>query len=106
MSTIHLTGRIDFEAATMARQRLLAEIECGDDLYIELSGVTGIDSAGLEVLVEIFQVGRQIGCAVHLAGVREDVMKMVRNESDTAVATAVRAAYPWLSNQRSHSCAV
>ena len=78
MSSVHLTGRIDFEAAPMARQRLLAELECGDDLYIELSGVTGIDSTGLTMLFEILQVGRQIGCAVHFAGVRDDVMKMVR----------------------------
>ena len=78
MSSVHLTGRIDFEAAPMARQRLLAELECGDDLYIELSGVTRIDSAGLAMLFEILQVGRQIGCAVHFAGVRDDVMKMLR----------------------------
>lgn len=78
MNSVHLTGRIDFEAAPMARQRLLAELECGDDLYIELSGVTRIDSAGLAMLFEILQIGRQIGCAVHLAGVRDDVMSMLR----------------------------
>lgn len=78
MSTVHLSGKIDFEAAPIVRQRLLAVVEHGDDLYIELSAVTRIDNAGLSVLVEIIQVGRQIGCSVHLAGVSEDVKHMTR----------------------------
>ena len=78
MSTIHLTGGINFETAAMARHQLLAELECGDDLYINLSSVTRIDNTGLAVLAEIYQTGRQMGCTVHLAGVRDEVMGMVR----------------------------
>ena len=55
----------------------LAEL-LGDDLDIDLSDVTRVDTSGLATLVEVFQVARRKGREVHLAHLNGPVREMVR----------------------------
>ena len=77
MTTFHLSGNINHQTSTEAREQLLAELRHEDPLHIDLSDVTRIDSSGLAILVEVYQFARKVGCEVRLINVSQNVRKKI-----------------------------
>ena len=77
MTTVHLSGIIDYQTATETRGQLLAELRHEDALHIDLSDVTWIDSSGLAILVEVYQFARMVGREVRLINVSHNVWKRI-----------------------------
>ena len=78
MTIVHLSGKIDHQTSTEAREQLLAELRHEDALRIDLSGVTWMDSSGLAILIEVYVAARKIGRDVHLINVRHDLRTRIR----------------------------
>ncbi len=77
MTVVHLTGCIDHRTVPGARRHLLAEL-LGNNLDIDFSDVTRIDTSGLATLVEVFQVAHRKGREVRLIHLNGNVREMVR----------------------------
>jgi len=77
MTVVHLAGCIDYRTVPEARRRLLKQAGKGD-LDIDLAGVTQIDSSGLAILIEVFQVARRAGRRVRLTHASRRFSKLVR----------------------------
>ena len=78
MNTIKLSGVFDNQTAPQARRRLIAKLNTGDSLSVDLSNVTIIDSAGLATLVEILSASRDAGRSLHLVGVGRKILQALR----------------------------
>ena len=77
MTTVHLSGIINHQTSTEAREKLLAELRHEEALHIDLSDVTWIDSSGLAILVEVYQFARMVGLEVRLINVSHNVRKRI-----------------------------
>ncbi len=54
-ATVFLTGDIDLETSPLARQTLLAAVDKGLPVVVDMGGVSYMDSSGIASLVEAFQ---------------------------------------------------
>ena len=63
---IAFEGDVDLEHSPKARQVLLDGVEQGKSVFVDMSGVTYIDSSGVASLVEAFQLAkrRKLGFAL------------------------------------------
>ena len=77
MTTVHLSGIINLQTSTEAREKLLADLRHEDALNIDLSDVTWIDSSGLAILVEVYKFARKVGREVRLINVSHNVWKNI-----------------------------
>ena len=66
------------QSALPTRDQILSELSAGEDLDVDLSDVTNIDSAGLATLILVHQAARQFGCRVYLSGMSDKVLKVLR----------------------------
>ena len=73
-----LSGEIDFHVSPKVREDVLAGLDEGQNLLVDLSGVSYIDSSGIASLVEGFQhaKGKQLSFA--LLGVKDGVMSVLK----------------------------
>ena len=73
-----IVGPIDIDHARKTRRMLLASLASRDNLLVDMSGVTAIDSAGVAILVEAHITARRDGMNIALSCVSDLVMKVFR----------------------------
>ncbi len=56
---VEFEGEVDLEQSPMARKILLGALEERRPIYVDLHGVSYIDSSGIACLVEAFQVAKR-----------------------------------------------
>ncbi|GAB6052130.1 STAS domain-containing protein [Magnetospira thiophila] len=71
-------GDVDLESSPEARKILLAHLDKGELLLVDMSGVNYIDSSGIASLVESFQTGRSKGRRFALVSVSEPAMRVLQ----------------------------
>lgn len=76
-ATVFLTGDIDLETSPLARQTLLAAVERGMPVVVDMAGVSYMDSSGIASLVEAFQKAKSAGRDFSLARVGGTVQKVL-----------------------------
>ena len=75
---VALTGEVDLSRSVEARQTILSCLESSDDVLVDLSAVSYIDSSGVASLVEGFQVAKQRGQQFGLIGVSDSALSVLR----------------------------
>ncbi len=78
MATARIVGPIDLDHARKTRQMLLACLAKQENLLVDMSAVTGIDSAGVASLVEAHNTARKNGKGFAMFDVGEPVMRVFR----------------------------
>ena len=73
-----IAGPIDIDHARKTRRMLLASLASRDNLLVDMSAVTAIDSAGVASLVEAHNTARKNGKAFALFHVGYPVMQVLR----------------------------
>ena len=74
---IALEGDVDLEHSPKARKVLLDSIAQGKSVFVDMSGVTYIDSSGVASLVEAFQVAKQGGTGFALVAVNPAALRVL-----------------------------
>ena len=77
-ATALIVGPIDLDHARETRRMLLASLANQDNLLVDMSGVTVIDSAGVASLVEAHTTARRNGKAFALFHVNYPMMKVLK----------------------------
>lgn len=75
------TGEIDFNTSARVRDDIIASLDGGSKVLVDLSGVTYIDSSTIASLVQGLQHGKSKGLSVGLVGVRDSVLKVLKLSS-------------------------
>lgn len=75
---ISLEGDVDLEHSPTAREILLDGVGRGGDVYVDMSGVTYIDSSGVASLVEAFQLARQKKAQFSLVAVNPAALRVLQ----------------------------
>jgi len=73
---IAFSGDVDLEHSPKAREILLEGLEHGKSVYVDLSGVTYIDSSGVASLVEAFQRAKGQGSDFALVSVNPAALRV------------------------------
>lgn len=76
-ATVFLSGEIDLESSPRARQSLLAAVDKGLPVVVDMGEVSYMDSSGIASLIEAFQKSRAAGHDFSLARVRGSVQKVL-----------------------------
>lgn len=74
---VALEGDIDLEGSPAARKILLDAVGMGQSVYVDLSGVSYIDSSGIASLVEALQRARHGGSEFALASVSDAARRVL-----------------------------
>ncbi len=77
-SVIELEGEIDLYCSPDARKVILKELKNGDDMLIDLSKVSYIDSSGIACLVEGYQVANEKKVKFALLGVSQNALNVLK----------------------------
>ena len=75
---IHIVGPIDLDHARKTRRQLFSSLAGRENLLVDMSAVTEIDSAGVASLVEAHTAARKNGKGFALFHVSEPVMRLLR----------------------------
>jgi anti-sigma B factor antagonist len=75
---LELTGEVDLSCSPEARQQILDSLDARQNLLIDLSGVTYIDSSGVASLVEGYQTAKKQKLKFGLVGVSQAVMNVLQ----------------------------
>ena len=75
---IAFEGDVDLEHSPKAREVLLAGIDQGKNVFVDLSGVTYIDSSGVASLVEAFQRAKGQGSTFALVAVNPAALRVLQ----------------------------
>jgi anti-sigma B factor antagonist len=75
---IAFEGDVDLEHSPKAREVLLAGIAQGKSVFVDMSGVTYIDSSGVASLVEAFQRARGRGSGFALVSVNPAALRVLQ----------------------------
>ncbi len=75
---LELSGEIDFHVSPKVREDVLAGLNDNQNLLVDLSGVSYIDSSGIASLVEGFQHAKGKKLSFALIGVRDGVMSVLK----------------------------
>jgi anti-anti-sigma regulatory factor len=67
MKTLKISGRLTVEEASAVREQLLAALEGSQELQVDLSEVTAVDLAGLQILCSSHQGAELAGKRFQLA---------------------------------------
>ena len=73
-----LSGEIDFHVSPKVREDVLTGLDEGQNLLVDLSGVSYIDSSGIASLVEGFQHAKGKQLLFALLGVTDGVMSVLK----------------------------
>lgn len=74
---ISFEGDVDLEHSPKARELLLSGIDQGKNVYVDMSGVTYIDSSGVASLVEGFQRAKTQGSSFALVAVNPAALRVL-----------------------------
>ena len=74
---IYLEGEIDMEVADKARQTILPLIETGNEVHLNLSKVSYMDSSGISVIIESKKLSDEKKTKFELKEVSEPVEKVL-----------------------------
>jgi anti-sigma B factor antagonist len=74
---IALEGDVDLEHSPTAREVLLGGVAKGKSVFVDMSGVTYIDSSGVASLVEAFQQAKQKNAGFALVSVNPAAMRVL-----------------------------
>jgi anti-sigma B factor antagonist len=77
-AVVHLTGSVDMSCSPQARKAILDALQQYANLVVDLSKVEYVDSSGVAVLIEGFQVAQKQGHNFSLVGVGEGAMNVLR----------------------------
>jgi anti-sigma B factor antagonist len=72
------SGEIDFHVSPELREQLLAALNEGQHVVVDLSSVSYVDSSGIASLVEGLQHARGMKLTFGLAGVTNAVMQVLK----------------------------
>ena len=72
------TGEIDFNTSANVRDAIIAELDAGNKVLVDLSGVNYIDSSTIASLVQGLQHSKGKGLSLGLVGVRDSVLKVLK----------------------------
>ena len=75
---LELDGEVDLSCSPDARKQILACLDGGTALLVDLSQVTYIDSSGVASLVEGFQTAKKKGMKFGLIGVSSAAMSVLQ----------------------------
>ena len=75
---IALEGDVDLEHSPKARKVLLDGILQAKSVFVDMSGVTYIDSSGVASLVEAYQVAKQQGLTFALVAVNPAALRVLQ----------------------------
>ena len=75
---VYLEGEIDMNSSPAARQLILQALHQRQNLLVDLSAVTYIDSSGVANLVEGYKVAKQHALYFGLVGVSPSAEKVLR----------------------------
>jgi anti-sigma B factor antagonist len=75
---LELIGEVDLSCSPEARKRILASLDAGKNLLIDLSGVTYIDSSGVASLVEGYQTAKKQNLKFGLVGVSQAAISVLQ----------------------------
>lgn len=70
-TVVALTGEVDLHYSPEARKQILAQLHNNNNVLVDLSGVSYIDSSGIASLVEGFQLARSRKLQFGLVGVSD-----------------------------------
>jgi anti-sigma B factor antagonist len=73
-----LGGDVDLSTSPQAREVILAALNDGKNLLVDLSGVSYLDSSGVATLVEGFQLARNKRRKFGLVGVSDNAMSVLK----------------------------
>jgi anti-sigma B factor antagonist len=68
-AVVALSGEVDLHYSPVARKQILAQLNDNNNVLVDLSGVSYIDSSGIASLVEGFQLARSKKLQFGLVGV-------------------------------------
>lgn len=74
---IEWTGEVDLSVTPQAREQVLACLDGGTGLLVELSGVTHIDSSGVAVLIEAHTTAKKSGLRFGLVSPSRQVLEVL-----------------------------
>jgi anti-sigma B factor antagonist len=75
---LSLTGELDVATATAAHKRLInVDLRAGDELVLDLSGLTFMDSTGIRLILQAREHALQCGAAFALTRGPEAVMRVL-----------------------------
>lgn len=77
-SVVSLTGEVDLSCSPDARQTILEKLEEKQNVLVDLSDVSYIDSSGVASLVEGFQTAKKYGLQFGLIGVSDSALSVLR----------------------------
>ena len=77
-SVVRPQGDVDLAVSQDLRRVLLARVQAGRDVLIDMSGVAYIDSSGIASLIEAFQTARQKNQRFALAAVPERAQRVLK----------------------------
>ncbi|MFV2061637.1 MAG: STAS domain-containing protein [Gammaproteobacteria bacterium] len=75
---ILLTDDVDMSSSSIARKQILDALSKSENVMVDLSKVTYIDSSGVASLVEGFQTAKSKKCNFYLIGVSEAAMMVFK----------------------------
>jgi len=75
---VTLEGDVDLENSPRAREVLLESVGQGRDVFVDLAGVTYIDSSGVASLVEALQAARKRGAGFALVSVGSAALRVLQ----------------------------
>ena len=74
---VHLEGEIDMDVTDKARQTILPLIEAGNEVHVNLSKVSYMDSSGISVLIESKKLSEEKKTKFELIEVSKPVEKVI-----------------------------
>ena len=74
---VYLEGEIDMEVADKARQTILPLIETGNEVHLNLSKVSYMDSSGISVIIESKKLSEEKKTKFELKEVSKPVEKVL-----------------------------
>lgn len=74
---VSFQGEVDLEHSPKAREVMLGCVNKKQDILVDLSGVSYIDSSGVASLVEAFQTSRQKGIKFALVAVNPAALRVL-----------------------------
>jgi len=77
-TVIALSGEVDLYYSPSAREQILKYLGRGQNVLVDLSGVSYIDSSGVASLVEGYQLARTKQLAFGLVGVSDAAMQVLQ----------------------------
>ena len=77
-AVIHIVGPINLDHARKTRRKLLAGLASRENLLVDMSAVTEINSAGIAILVEAHNAALKNGMGFALFCVGDQVMRVFR----------------------------